>query len=134
MYGWAKLKEITRLQKVQNKLVKILFGSKSCNSATQLYKNTGILKIKQLLEYTIIVKNFYNVKNSRTNKINDKIYNTKNTTLLPVLTINKYGERKQDYYIPTIFSRIPKKIWEMEKIGEIKKETTSWLLSDPRFQ
>ena len=84
MYGWAKLKEINRLQKVQNKLVNILFGSKSCNSATQLYKNTGILKIKQLLEYTVIVKNFYNVKNSRTDKINDKIYNTKNTTLLPV--------------------------------------------------
>ena len=133
VYGWAKQKELDRLQKVQNKLVKILFGNKFCNSATEIYKRTGILKAKQLQEYTIIKKKFYNVKTSRSIKIRDKIHNTKNTNLLPVLTNNKYGEKQQTYYIPKVFSRVPTKILQLEKIGVVKKEIMSWLLSDPKF-
>ena len=126
-YGWAKMKEINRIQKVQNKIVKILFGNQYCNSATEIYKKTNILKIKQLQEYTIIIKNFYEVKTMRTEKIRDKIYKTKNTNLLPALTTNKYGERHSSFYIPKIFSDTPEKIWELEKIGKIKKEIFSWL-------
>ena len=126
-YGWAKMKEINRIQKVQNKIVKILFGNQYCNSATEIYKKTNILKIKQLQEYTIIIKLFYEVKTMRTEKIREKVYKTKNTNLLPALTINKYGERHSSFYIPKIFSNIPEKLWELEKISEIKKDILSWL-------
>ena len=42
------------------------------------------------------------------------------------LTINKFGERKQDYYIRTIFSRLPKKnMGNGKKSEKLKKKPYS---------
>ena len=128
IYGWAKNKEIKKIQKLQNKIVKILFSNRAFNSTSEIFKKTGILRIKELQKYLIIIKNFYRMKNKREEKIRNKTYETKNTNILQVMTKNKFGERKQDFYIPKIFSDLPDFIWELEKIGEIKKKVRSWIL------
>ena len=128
IYGWVKKTEMTRLQKIQNKIVKILFSNKYTFHAKDLYDTLGILQIKQLQKYTIIIKYFREMKIKRQEKIKEKPYETKNTTILPIVTRNKFGERKSEFYIPNIFSEFPIQIWKLDKMGEIKKELRAWLL------
>jgi len=127
-YAWAKGKDINKLQKVQNKLIKILFGDKKYYSSKDIFKKTGILKIKELQKFKIIIKYFYYMKGQREEKCKSKVHQTKNVNILQVMTNNKMGEKKKDFYIPKTFLKLPQEIWEMERIGEIKKKVKLWIV------
>jgi hypothetical protein len=129
VYGGAKAKELNRLQKIQNRIIKILFGKRNRFSTQQIFLQQKILKIKQLYEYNIIIKHFFSMKLVREDIINEKIHQTKNITFQPILTRNKYGEKLAKFYLPTIFNKLPSTIWTLNKYSEIKKSTKNYLLS-----
>ena len=50
----------------------ILFGSQSCQKTPDIFEKHQILTIKQLFEYNIIIKYFFQMKMLRENKIKAK--------------------------------------------------------------
>ena len=130
IYGCAKAKEINRLQKIQNKIIKILFGSRSYQKTTHIFEKHQILTIKQLFEYNIIIKYFFQMKTLRENKIKAKIYPTTKFKFQPILTKNKFGEKVSTYYIPNIFNKLSEPMWNLKSYNKLKIETKRFILGE----
>jgi hypothetical protein len=130
VYGNGKKSAIKRLEKVQNKLVKILFTNKVNTKAHEIYVNFNILKIQKLHAYVLLLKNFFKFKNKREEQIETKSYNTKNFAFKPILTKNKYGEKLENYVIPRLFNKLPEEFWNVKSFGELKKASRIWLGGD----
>ena len=128
VYGFASLTNLNRLQKLQNKTVKILFANKYCYKSQEIFKKYEIMRVQQLRDFTIIKKDFYKMKTMRNEKKLNKKYDTKTTYVLPGKTINNFGQRREQFYIPQLINKLPEKLWDLDKIGEIKKFTKNWLI------
>jgi hypothetical protein len=131
LYGHAKKKKIDRLQKVQNKVIKLLFCDYKNKSAHMVYKKLKILKVKMLHMYMIIIKNFFELKHKRDKLQTEKVYNTKKVSFKQILTKNKFGERLKAFYIPNIFNTLPTFMWNLSSFKELKKQTILWLVKEP---
>jgi len=60
LYGWAKKTYIDKIQKIQNKVVKILFKKKNTNVTNKdLYTKHNILNIRQLRDCVLVCDNYY---------------------------------------------------------------------------
>jgi len=70
------------------------------------------------------------MKNKYEEKAKEKVYSTKKTILLPIHTKNKYGEKLNTFVLPTLFNKLPKKLWESNGFRELKRNLKSWLCED----
>ena len=87
-----------------------------------------------MYEYNLILKNFYEMKNKYEEKAKEKVYSTKKTTLLPIHTKNKYGEKLNSFVLPTLFNKLPKKIWDSNGFKDLKKNLKNWLCENLSLQ
>jgi len=130
LYGFANATDLKRLQKVQNKIVKVLFANRWIHKSKNLLKFWKILNVKQLNIYSIAIKYFYEMKDKRKTKIDAKNYMTKSTILEVPIVKNKYGEKRADYYVPFVLNKLPEDVWKIDKIGALKKRVKSWLIEN----
>lgn len=119
IYGLSSDYLIQRLQKIQNKLVKIMFGNKTNLKTSKLFFNNEILKIRELKEFIIITKNYYN----NTHKIlplnADKLREGKRKFNMPIWN-NSYGKRRKSWYIPSIFNKLTTELLNHTNLNELK--------------
>jgi hypothetical protein len=129
VYGWANDTNIAKLQKIQNKIVKLLFKQNDFETTNQVYKKMNILKVKQLKEYVIITKNYFDLSNTLAqNRASNKLRNTTVQLYVPTWK-NNYGKTIARYYLPKIFNKIPINLQNLKTYGKVKKEIKTWLLS-----
>jgi hypothetical protein len=126
VYGTTTDGYIERLQKIQNKAVKVLFDLKEL-SASNFMKAHSILNVKQAIDYQIITKNYFNcafkipiLRNVRS--ANDYLK-------IPAWR-NSYGKRTQAYRIPSAFNKLPLALRNIDKLGEMKYKMKSWIISN----
>jgi hypothetical protein len=131
IYGFGPNHLIDRLQKTQNKLVKILFASKyKYKSAKTLFKEFQILTIYKLRDYVVITNNYFNdvfkVKDSR--KVN---YMREKTIRYYVPMIkNNFGMRCENYYVPRTFNALPDTLINLPTFHQVKRATKDWLINN----
>jgi len=128
IYGFATEYLIERLQKVQNKMVKILFGN-GIKHTEELYKEYKILKVIELRDYIIITNNYFS-KTFKVTKL-DKIERLRrNTTTYEMPRWrNKHGRRIKAWYIPNLFNKIPPKMLQLTSAKEMKKIIKGYCLN-----
>jgi len=66
VYGQASKTQVDRVQKVQNKIIQILFKYSNTIKTTDLYKKHKILNIRQLRDQIIISNNYFNSSYKKT--------------------------------------------------------------------
>ena len=101
IYGSTTETRIDRLQKIQNKTIKVLFASNL--KTDEIYKAHKITSIKQMVEYQIITQNYF--KQTHKKQIVRATRNCKEWLVVPI-SRNSYGKRNQGYMIPHIFNKI----------------------------
>jgi hypothetical protein len=77
VYANGKAKSLKRLEKIQNKVIKILFGNRKRKHAKDIYTQMKILKVKELHRFVILIKYFFKIKNKREEIKKEKSYDTK---------------------------------------------------------
>jgi hypothetical protein len=114
IYGFANTSLIHRLQKTQNRIVKILFTN--YKKSEDIYKKLNILKITQLRNYVIILKNFFDYKIY-------KVYpsNLRFGKFQIPLWRNEYGKRNSCFYLPSIFNTLSDSLLRINNYNELKK-------------
>jgi hypothetical protein len=131
IYGQAAESHIERIQKLQNKIIKILFKSNQSNCSTKdIYYKYKLLNVRQLRDFVIISNNYYseNFKNTcpdKTKKFRQSTYRYE----VPFAQ-NEYGKHTRNYTIPKLFNKIPTKLLNITKIGRVKKELRLYLLDN----
>jgi len=122
LYGLAPDSYIDRLQKTQNKIVKILFKDKIETKTFDIYKSEQILNIKQLTSFVFIYNNFFSMKYKTVSPDKSTILR-KSTYKYDVPKFNnEYGKRIREYSIPVMFNKLPERILAIDKLGRLKKE------------
>lgn len=119
VFGFASEYMINRLQRIQNKIVKVLFGNDNAKT-NDLFINNNILKVIDIRNLVIIIKNYY----INTHKNYDKSKGErlrKNTMRYDVpLWNNTYGLRNKTYYIPHIFNKLDDSLLNQQGKGPLK--------------
>jgi hypothetical protein len=133
LYGFASQYLIMRLQRIQNKIIKVLFKTKNDQRDTQtLYKQYKILNINNLRDFVVIIKNYFND--------DYKIKDVSNKTSLRETSIrftvplwrNDYGKRCKKHYIPVIFNKLPVNLQKayFTSFKKLKLQLVDWLLEN----
>ena len=78
-------------------------------------------QIKMLVIQTLTLKN-------REELTMAKVYPTKQKKFLPILTKNKAGEKMSEFYVPTIFNKLPDDIWDVKGYGELKRIVNNYYI------
>jgi hypothetical protein len=125
IYGSTTDGKIERLQKIQNKAIKVLFDPTNRNSSTKIHKENNILKVKQMIEYYILTKNYYS--NEFKIPLLRSVRNSNNWLIEP-LWRNSYGKRSQSYMVPRLFNKLPTTLRKVNKKHVMKKEIKKWLI------
>lgn len=119
IYGFASDYLIDKLQKLQNKIVKLLFGSKS-KKTSESYNENKILKIRQMRDYMVVIRNYYVNKFKNCNKDKKSKLRAQSQSFEIPRWRNKYGQRNKRWYIPTIFNKLPKTALNYQNLNELK--------------
>src|SRR5207253_758994 len=91
-YGLGKKSVFMRLEKIQTKAFKIMFGNKYLKSIDDIYRQAGFLRLKNLFEYVIILKYSFKMKLKREEMIKQKLDAIKTFQFKQLTTKNKFGE------------------------------------------
>jgi len=127
IYGQTSEYLIERLQKIHNKLIKVMFGNNKSKKTTTLYKENEILKIKELMEFIMVTKNYYCNTYKTISKSIGKFRGNKRRYDMPSWN-NIYGKRRKIWKIPELFNKIPKEMLEYVTLNEFKKKYKDWLI------
>ena len=119
IYGFASGYPMDKLQKLQNKIVKLLFG-RGDTKTKEIYNENKILTVLQMRDYMVITKNYYDnkFKNYNWEKIN-KLRTQTQRFELPRWK-NMYGQRNKKWYVPNTFNRLPKNTLDYQSMKELK--------------
>jgi hypothetical protein len=128
-YGHTSEYLIDKLQRVQNKIVKILFETKNKERTLELYKNNKIFKINELRDYIIMTKNYYSNQYKTKTKNTDRIRLNKRKFELPLWN-NVYGKRRKEWYIPYIFNNLKDNMLNYQSLKEFKDEIKNDFLNN----
>jgi hypothetical protein len=123
IYGFANASLIMRLQRVQNKIEKILFQvtKHKLKSAKQLMFENKILDVLNLRNYIIVLKYYFEIK-KKINKLSDNsILRPESIKLKLPLWRNVYGKMTKMYYIPQAFNALPYAIKNLDSYNILKK-------------
>jgi hypothetical protein len=133
IYGHASEYLINRLQKVQNKVIKVIFGTNLKKSTSLLYKEYKILKFKELRNFIVVTRNYFcNKYKTYTNTALTRMRGNKERYKLPNWT-NVYGKRRKEWYVPKVFNELPENMLNFLSLDELKKELTSKIIIDDLF-
>jgi hypothetical protein len=128
-YGFASEYLIERIQKLQNKLIKVMFGHGKKKKTSILYKEKKILKIIELRDYIITTKNYYQTKYKISTNYRDNLRKNKRRYVIPNWN-NKYGKRIKIWYIPTIFNKLPDNMLNCANLKDFKKKMKEKLINE----
>jgi hypothetical protein len=128
VYGTTTKGMLNKLQKVQNKAMKVLFKKPVGKTTEMLYKSYKIMTVQQLVKTTIINRNYF--LSEYKNLINRSIRNSTAWLKVPKWR-NSYGKRGLGYIIPTTFNEIPKNLRNIINRTEMNREIKKWILSTP---
>jgi hypothetical protein len=129
IYRFAPTYLIDKLQRTQNKVIKILFGNNEhYKSTANLCKEFGILNVTQLRDYTVIMNNFFNnefkIKDChKLSYLRDKTVKFK----IPMVK-NNYGFRTKKHYVPLIFNKLPDELLILNNYRQLKRMVRKWLI------
>lgn len=129
IYGFASDYLLNRLQRVQNKVVKVLFGNNE-NKTEDIYSKNNILKVKQLRDYTIILKYYHTNMYKNYDKKKSKILRQTTQKYEIPQWSNTYGLRNKNYYIPSIFNKLPKQLLNIKSTKERKSRIKQILIEN----
>jgi hypothetical protein len=128
VFGFAQDYLVQRLQRVQNKIVKLLFKTNDTQSTKELYKKFGILNIRKLRDYIVVQNNFFDnefktVKTKQVGFLRDT-----SLRLNVPLWRNQYGLRNRQCYVPKIFNNLPQNVKSITNFNTLKRELKLWML------
>jgi hypothetical protein len=129
IYGFASEHLIKRLQRTQNKIVKMFFKGNDDLTTEMLFKKHKLFNITQLRDYTVIKNNFFvnNYKHVDQYKVE---YLRDETIRFPLpLWKNEYGKRNKSYYIPLIFNKLPKEFKDVVSYNKLKTLYKTWIFA-----
>jgi hypothetical protein len=124
IYGTTTSGFINKLQKIQNKALKALFGKQTGQSSNMIYEKYKIMTTKQLIKNCVIKRNYF---------LNEyKIVNNRNVRkcsewLRVPIWRNSYGKRGQTYVIPAIFNMIPLELRCIARKSEMSRKIKEWI-------
>ena len=129
IYGHANKTQIDRIQKVQNKIVKILFRHSNTISSNEIFKTQNLLNVRALRDHIIISENYFKseFKQVTTNKAQLLRQSTYRYNV--PFAFNEYGKRCRNYTVPTLFNKLPKKLIELDGLRKAKKEIKLWMVN-----
>ena len=130
IYGQASKTHIDRVQKVQNKIITILFKNKNTCTTSDIFKKHKILNIRKLRDFIIITKNYFDNTYKITSNTKAKIL--RETTYrheVPSIR-NDYGKQSRTYYIPKVFNKLPTNLININGIKKSKIEVKKFLLEN----
>lgn len=119
IYGNANKTQILRLQKAQNKVLKVLFNTNKSKLKT-IKKRLQILEVLYLRKHVTMIKNFFPLKNISEREKNYSNLRT-NACRLPIWR-NNYGKMVSKYYTSQIFNELPKNFKQIDTYNELKKQ------------
>lgn len=126
VYGFATCDLIQKLQRIQNKAVKILFGYGHNLSTKEIFKKEKILNVIQLRDYTVMLKRFF-VEKISYESLKLKRPNRHSKTMLPTaMCRNSYGTKCQDFYSPYIFNQLSESFVTIQSFSELKRSLKNW--------
>lgn len=131
--GWGGVTDnyLCNLNNMQKWILKIIYNKNLTYPTRDLYKDSGVLDLRQLFCLHIII---YTYKNRDDIKSIDHKYNTryKQNSCLKSRSEKTIGQRNFTYLSPRLYDRLPGDIKHIEKIKVFKKKVKSWLLKTPR--
>ena len=108
VYGFASAYQLERLQKVQNKLVKVLFLKNNQYIPTNLlFKEHNILTVTKLRDYIILLNNYFNHQHKQKDDFKLNFLRDKTVRYKIPLIKNQNGLKCKNHYIPTLFNNLP---------------------------
>ena len=119
-YGHTSDYLIQRLQRIQNKLVKVLFGKTKIKKTIELFTENELLNLKELKEFIILTKYYYCNKHKIISRNINRIRDGKRKFEMPKWN-NLYGKRRKTWFIPEIFNKIPNELLNYGNIAEFKR-------------
>lgn len=126
IYGYTTSGYVEKLQKLQNKAMKVLFRKKIKHNTEMLYKENKIMTVKQLIKNCVIQRNYFK------NEFKEKITRSRRdmTCWLKVPAWrNSYGKRGKCYIVPTEFNTIPVNLRNIRNPTEMKRKIKNWILT-----
>jgi hypothetical protein len=120
IYGHTSEYLLQRLQTVQNKLVKVMFGTNKKNERTsKLFKEKKIMKIVELKKFILATKNYYTNLYKIKSKSLSKLRGNKRIFEMPQWR-NHYGKRIKKWYIPELYNELPNEMLNYATLNEFK--------------
>jgi hypothetical protein len=120
VYGNATKTTILRLQKIQNKIIRVLFQRKKPCKVSELMAKEKILNIEGLTDYVIIIKHYFDLS-TKFNNLKNKS-SMRNVKLKVPLWRNLYGKMRRHYYSNTKFNNLPETLKNLESFSKLKKD------------
>lgn len=138
LWGNAPKYKLNELQRLQNKIIKILFHYPYLTPTVKIYTETKLMNIKQLFVYTtcilirrILNKNIHtNITFIKKNQLHSK-YNRRRGDHLVLPTIRtKYGKRTITFEGAQFYNRLPKDIKGAGTFGVFKYRLQKYISED----
>ena len=130
VYGRAKDTQLEKLQKVQNKIIKIMFKKNPSMTTKDIFTKEQILNIKQLRDYITVCENYYSQNFKHITK--DKAQMLRNSTYrydVPLLK-NDYGKQNRNFLVPSLFNKLPYELLNITGMTRVKKEIKLYILTN----
>ena len=116
---------------VQNNIIKIIHNSSTLNKNMEIkciYKSLGILPLDALVNYIIIVDNYFKDTHKKV-KTTKHIMESRQKDVYHVPHYyNHYGKNKLDALVPRIFNKLPYQLKTLTSISEVKLKIKTHLL------
>ena len=132
IYGQATESQLDRVQKTQNKIIKILFKEKDNASTEEIFTKNNILKIRQLRNSVIIYNNYFSPNFKQVSQHKSERFRPSTYKYNVPFAPNEYGKRIRNVVIPNLFNKLPNKMFNINSISRLKKELKLYLLDTQR--
>jgi len=125
IYGNATKTTITKLQNIQNKIIKVLFQTGK-QKARNIMKSQNILSIQSLTDYVTLIKYYFELSNKYC-KLKQST-SLRNTNLFVPIWRNFHGKMRKKYYATTKFNSLPFCLKELPSFNELKRQLKAHMI------
>jgi hypothetical protein len=122
LYGQATETQLDKIQKVQNKIIKILFKNTDEITAKEMYIKHNILNVRQLRDFIISCNNYFNPKYKQVSVMKSDLLRKTSYRYNVPFAQNEYGKRTRNFVVPTLFNKLPFEMLHLQGIKKMKKE------------
>jgi hypothetical protein len=118
IYGNSSVTCLTKLQKLQNKVVRTLFKTNSNMKVSTLMKHYKLMNINSLYKYVVLLK-YYFITDKKFTEVN-QISNLRHERLKLPLWRNNYGKMNKTYYINFLYNQLPCHLHGITSFNQLK--------------